>query len=101
MLPLGSGCGFLLLIFEGVGHRCCILITLHTPAVNSRGFVACEKHNSCRLYTFVKNHGSRRRTAAYLIAWQMRAAPHRTAQSHISDKPSTEQGDAVMLRIAV
>ncbi|CAE7279036.1 unnamed protein product [Symbiodinium sp. CCMP2456] len=66
-----------------------------------RGFVACEKHNSCRLYSFVKNHGSRRRTAAYLIAWQMRAAHHRTAQSHISDKPSTEQVDAVMLRIAV
>lgn len=66
-----------------------------------RGFVACEKHNSCRLYTFVKNHGSRRRTAAFLIAWQMRAAHHRTAQSHIADKPSTEQVDAVMLRIAV
>ena len=65
-----------------------------------RGFIACEKHSGCRLYTFVRHHGSRRRTAAFLLAWQMRASHHRSAAAHIADKPSEEQTDAMMLRIA-
>ena len=51
-----------------------------------RGFIACEKHSDCRLYTFVHHHGSRRRTAAFL--------------QHKADKPNAEQVDAMMLRIA-
>ncbi|CAE7359205.1 unnamed protein product, partial [Symbiodinium sp. CCMP2592] len=65
-----------------------------------RAFVACETHSGCRLYTFVRHHGSRRRAAAFLLAWQMRAAHHRRAEAHIADKPSEEQVDAMMLRIA-
>ncbi|CAE7591048.1 unnamed protein product [Symbiodinium sp. CCMP2592] len=63
-----------------------------------RAFVACETHSGCRLYTFVRHHGSRRRAAAFLLAWQMRAAHHRRAEAHIADKPSEEQVDAMMLR---
>ncbi|CAE7717340.1 unnamed protein product [Symbiodinium sp. CCMP2592] len=65
-----------------------------------RAFVACETHSGCRLYTFVRHHGSRRRAAAFLLAWQMRGAHHRRAEAHIADKPSEEQVDAMMLRIA-
>ena len=88
------------LIWEGVGHRLCIFDNFTHHSGQPRGFIACEKHSDCRLYTFVRHHGSRRRTAAFLLAWQMRAAHHRRAAEHKADKPSTEQLNAMMLRIS-
>ena len=66
-----------------------------------RSFIPCDVHHSCRLYTFVHHHGSRKRAAAFLLAWKQTGHRFRSAQAHIHNKPSDDTVDDVLLSMSV
>jgi hypothetical protein len=64
-----------------------------------RAFIACTAHGhgpDCRLYVFVKNHGSRSRAAAFLAAWHELGARSVDADHHKARKPTQAQVEAVL-----
>ena len=66
-----------------------------------RSIIPCDVHHSCRLYTFVHHHGSRKRAAAFLLAWKQSAQRFRSSQAHIQNKPTNETVEDVLLAMSV